>query len=414
MELRDNAEEAAFRAEVRDWLADHLVGEFAAHPGVGGVSDDSHWELRLEWEKQLAEARLLNITWPREYGGRGRKLAEEIIFHQEHAAAAAPYWVGVHGRDLFGPTLLHFGTDEQKTRFLPAITGVREFWGQGFSEPEAGSDLAGLKTRAERDGDEWVINGQKIWTTQAKHADYIFLLARTDPEAPKHAGISYLLVPMKQEGVEVRPITQPDGSSEFNEVFLENARCPKENVVGGLNNGWKVAMTTLGFERGSSATTSHRRFEKELEHIIDLARANGALQDPVTRQRLMRQWSKIQIMRVNGLRTLSATLSGAKDAGVAALGATNKMFWSETHRDTMNLAMDILGADAQILTGNTGDEEEMVPGYGGRRGVAAYPASVLQSSFFFSRSETIWGGTAEIQRNIVGERVLGLPKEPKP
>ena len=219
---------------------------------------------------------------------------------------------------------------------------------------------------------------------------------------------------MKQDGVEVRPITQPDGSSEFNEVFLENARCPKENVVGGLNNGWKVAMTTLGFERGSSATTSHRRFEKELEHITDLARENGALQDPVIRQRLMRQWSKIQIMRVNGLRTLSATLSGAKDPGVAALGATNKMFWSEAHRETMNLAMDILGADAQVLTGNTGDEEEMVPGYGRRRGVAGYPASVLQSSFFFSRSETIWGGTAEIQRNIVGERVLGLPKEPKP
>jgi alkylation response protein AidB-like acyl-CoA dehydrogenase len=219
---------------------------------------------------------------------------------------------------------------------------------------------------------------------------------------------------MKQDGVEVRPITQPDGSSEFNEVFLENARCPKENVVGGLNNGWKVAMTTLGFERGSSATTSHRRFEKELEHIIDLARENGALRDPVTRQRLMRQWSKIQIMRVNGLRTLSATLSGAKDPGVAALGATNKMFWSEAHRDTMNLAMDILGADAQVLSGNASDEEEMVPGYGRRRGVAAYPASVLQSSFFFSRSETIWGGTAEIQRNIVGERVLGLPKEPKP
>jgi alkylation response protein AidB-like acyl-CoA dehydrogenase len=210
----------------------------------------------------------------------------------------------------------------------------------------------------------------------------------------------------------VRPIHQPDGSAEFNEVFFSNVRCPKENVVGGVNNGWKVAMTTLGFERGSSATTSHRRFEKELDVIVDKARANGLASDPVVRQRLAAAWSKVQIMRINGYRTLSAVVHGKKDMGIAALGATNKMFWSEYHRDTMELAIDVLGMEGQILTGKGTDE--FIPGIGRRRGRDDYPVSPLQASFFFSRSETIWGGTAEIQRNIVGERVLGLPKEPKP
>jgi len=250
-----------------------------------------------------------------------------------------------------------------------------------------------------------------VWTTQAQKADYVFLLARTDPDAPKHKGISYLLVPMKQPGVEVRPIVQPDGSAEFNEVFFTDVRCPKDNVVGGLNNGWKVAMTTLGFERGSSATTSHRRFAKELDQILDTARANGRIGEPTIRQRFVRQWSRVQIQRMNGLRSLSDTLHGTKQA--AALGPLNKMIWSEAHRDTMDLAMDVLGMDAQILTG-TASDDEYVPGYGVRRGRADYPVSTLQAGFFFSRSETIWGGTAEIQRNIVGERALGLPKEPNP
>jgi alkylation response protein AidB-like acyl-CoA dehydrogenase len=218
---------------------------------------------------------------------------------------------------------------------------------------------------------------------------------------------------MRQPGVEVRGITQPDGTAEFTEVFFTDARCPQENVVGGVNGGWKVAMTTLGFERGTSATTGHRRFEKELEVIIDKARQNGAIDDPLIRQRLAKAWSKVQIMRVNGLRTLTSVVQNKKDFGVAALGATNKMFWSEYHRDVMELAMEIAGMSGQILTGNR-DAEESVPGYGARKTNEEYPASVLQSAFFFSRSETIWGGTAQIQRNIVGERVLGLPKEPRP
>jgi alkylation response protein AidB-like acyl-CoA dehydrogenase len=294
---------------------------------------------------------------------------------------------------------------------LPKILRGEISWCQGFSEPDAGSDLGSLKTRAELDGDEWVINGQKVWTTQAQYADFIFLLARTDPDAPKHAGISYLLVPMKQPGVTVRPIEQIDGSAEFNEVFFDNARCPQDNVVGGVNNGWKVAMTTLGFERGTSATTGHRRFQRELDAIIESARKNGRAAEPLVRQRLARAWSKVKIMEINGLRTLTAVLNGTKDQSAAALGATNKMFWSEYHREVMELYIDIMGMDGQILTGDIGDEYAL--GMSRRRRARHYPVSPLQASFFFSRSETIWGGTAEIQRNIVGERVLGLAKEPK-
>jgi alkylation response protein AidB-like acyl-CoA dehydrogenase len=215
---------------------------------------------------------------------------------------------------------------------------------------------------------------------------------------------------MRQPGVEIRPIVQVDGSAEFNEVFFDEARCPRDDVVGGVNNGWKVAMTTLGFERGSSATTSHRRFEKELEEIVEIARRRGLTDDPRVRQRLAAAHTTVQIMRINGLRSLSALLAGRKDPGVAAIGATNKMFWSEYHRDVMELAIDLMGPAGQLLNGT--DDEQTVPGVGRRRTVRPYPADVLQASFFFSRSETIWGGAAEIQRNIVGERVLGLPKEP--
>ena len=256
-----------------------------------------------------------------------------------------------------------------------------------------------------------MINGQKVWTTQAQYADYIFLLARTDPDAPKHKGISYLLVPMKQPGVEVRPIQQIDGSSEFNEVFFQNARCPKDNVVGGVNNGWAVAMTTLGFERGASATTGHRRFARELDQIIEAARRVGKVSDPLVRQALAKAWSKVKIMEINGYRSLTDALNGTHTT--AALGATNKMFWSEYHRETMNLAMDILGPESQILRGGGDIASDPEEGALGRRGKPSYPVDELQAAFFFSRSETIWGGTAEIQRNIVGERVLGLPKEPK-
>ncbi|MEY2433681.1 MAG: hypothetical protein QOC92_3406 [Acidimicrobiaceae bacterium] len=412
MDLTYPPEAEEFRGEIRAWLEQNLpVGWF--DEGFA-MTPEERRKFHEEWTQKLFDGGWICASWPKEYGGKGLTTMESVVLNEEFARAGAPLRADFFGDTLVGPTILQWGTEEQKQEFLPKILSGQISWCQGFSEPDAGSDLAGLKTKAELDGDEWVINGQKIWTTQAQYADYIFLLARTDSTAPKHAGISYLLVPMKQDGIEVRPIVQPDGSAEFNEVFFTNVRAPKENVVGGLNNGWKVAMTTLGFERGSSATTSHRRFEKELDIIIESARENGKIDDPTVRQGLARQWSKIQIMRINGYRTLTATVQGKKDLGVAALGATNKMFWSESHRDTMNLAMDILGPYAQVLTGIVTDEEEFVPGYGRRHGRADYPVSILQASFFFSRSETIWGGTAEIQRNIVGERVLGLPKEPKP
>ena len=408
MDLNYSVEDEAFRAQVRAWLEANLPDGWF-EPGFE-ISPDQRKEFSDNWTDKLNEGGWICASWPKEYGGKGLSTMENVVLNEEFSKAGAPMRGDFFGDTLVGPTILQWGTEEQKKYFLPKIMTGAMAWCQGFSEPDSGSDLASLKCTAMLDGDEWIINGQKVWTTQAQHADYVFLLCRTDAEAPKHKGISYLLVPMRQPGVEVRPIVQIDGSDEFNEVFFTNVRCPKENVVGGLNNGWAVAMTTLGFERGSSATTSHRRFEKELEDIVQMAKDNGAINDPSTRQALMRSHSKVQIMRINGLRSLSSILSGKKDPGVMALGALNKMFWSEYHRETMNLAINIMGMDGQILTGAS--TMEWVPGQGRRRGKATYPVSPTQAVFFFSRSETIWGGTAEIQRNIVGERVLGLPKEP--
>ena len=395
-----------FRGVISAWLRENLPAGWG-EPGFS-MTPEVRKAFNEEWTAKLFSGGWICASWPTEYGGKGLTLLQQVVLNEEFARAGAPLRADFFGDTLVGPTILQWGTEEQKKQFIPGILKGEISWCQGFSEPDAGSDLAGLKTRAEADGDEWVINGQKVWTTQAQFADYIFLLARTDPEAPKHAGISYLLVPMKQSGVEVRPIEQVDGSAEFNEVFFTDVRCPKENVIGGVNNGWKVAMTTLGFERGTSSTTGHRRFQKEFDEILHLARERGATGDPLTRQRLARSWSKIKIMQINGYRTLTDVLNGTHTT--AALGACNKMFWSEAHQETMLLAMDILGMEGQILQGEFGGEA-MLPG--ARRARAGYPVNNLQSLFFFSRSETIWGGAAEIQRNIVGERVLGLPKEPK-
>ncbi len=394
-----------FRAEIRQWLNDNLPSGWGT-PGFT-MSREERRTFNREWTEKLFAGGWICAAWPKEYGGKGLSLIESVVLNEEFARAEAPLRADFFGDTLVGPTILQWGTEEQKQQFIPGILKGGIAWCQGFSEPDAGSDLASLKTRAELDGDEWVINGQKVWTTQAQFADYIFLLARTDPDAPKHAGISYLLVPMKQPGIEVRPIEQVDGSADFNEIFITDARCPSANVVGGVNNGWKVAMTTLGFERGSSATTGHRRFRRELDEIIGVAQKNGRSADTLVRQRLARAWSKVKIMEINGYRSLTDSLHGTHHA--AALGAGNKMFWSEYHQEAMELALDILGMDGQILTGSPEDNLERL-----RRGRDDYPVSDLQASYFFARSETIWGGTAEIQRNIVGERVLGLPKEPRP
>ena len=406
MDLTYPAEAEEFRLEIRQWLVDNLPSGWFDE-GFS-MTDEERKAFNEEWTTKLYGGGWICASWPTEYGGKGLTLLQQVVLNEEFARAQAPLRADFFGDTRVGPTILQWGTEEQKQFFIPGILKGEIAWCQGFSEPNSGSDLASLATRAVLDGDEWVISGQKVWTTQAQYADYIFLLARTDPDAPPHAGISYLLVPMKQPGVEVRPIQQVDGSAEFNEVFFENVRCPVDNVVGGLNNGWKVAMTTLGFERGSSATTGFRRFLREWEKIVEAAQDNGKNKDALVRQDLIKSWADIKIMQINGYRSLTDALNGTHET--AKLGACNKMFWSETHKRTMNLAIDILGMEGQVLTGD-GDAESVLPG--NRRGRDDYPVSDLQASFFFSRSETIWGGTAEIQRNIIGERVLGLPKEPK-
>jgi alkylation response protein AidB-like acyl-CoA dehydrogenase len=408
MDLTYPADAESFRAEIRAWLEENLpAGWFEEGFELRG---EARRRFNEEWPRRLYQGGWICASWPPEYGGRGLSIMQNVVLAEEFARAKAPLRADFFGDTLVGPTILQWGSEEQKRHFLPKILRGETRWCQGFSEPDSGSDLASLKTSAVLDGDEWVVNGQKVWTTQAQFADYIFLLARTDPTASKHKGISYLLVPMKQPGVEVRPITQPDGTAEFNEVFFDNARCPKDNVVGGVNNGWVVANTTLAHERGMSATTSYRRFADELALMVEAARANGRIADPLVRQDLARYHTKTQILRINGLRSLTAALARAKDPAVAALGATNKMFWSEMHRDAMELALRIFGADALLV--GAGPPSGSWPGVARARGRDRYPVSSMVSAFFFSRSESIWGGTAEIQRNIVGERVLGLPKEP--
>jgi alkylation response protein AidB-like acyl-CoA dehydrogenase len=409
MDLTYPAEAEEFRVEIRTWLEENLpAGWF--DEGFE-MSPEEKEAFNKEWPAKLYGGGWICASWPKEYGGKGLSTMQNVVLAEEFARAKAPLRADFFGDTLVGPTILQHGTEEQKKHFLPKIMKGEMAWCQGFSEPDSGSDLASLKTTAVLDGDEWVINGQKVWTTQAQFADYCFLLARTDPEAPKHKGISYLLVPMDQPGIEVRGIVQPDGTAEFNEVFFSDARCPKDNVVGGLNDGWKVANSTLSHERGMSATTGYRRFQQEYELMVAEAQRNGAIDDPIVRQGLARYYTKIQILRINGLRSLTQTLNGTKDMGVIALGLTNKMFWSEMHRDAMELALHIFGTASLLV--DAGPASGAWPAVMRAKGRDAYKPSPMVSAFFFSRSETIWGGTAEIQRNIVGERFLGLPREPK-
>jgi alkylation response protein AidB-like acyl-CoA dehydrogenase len=319
MDLSYPSEAEDFRIEIRAWLESNLPSGWN-DPKVR-MSPEERRAFSEEWTAKLRQGGWICASWPKEYGGKGLTTMQQVVLNEEFDRAGAPLRADFFGDTLVGPTILRWGTPEQRNEFLPKILSGEISWCQGFSEPDAGSDLASLKTRAELDGDEWVVNGQKVWTTQAQYADYIFLLARTDPDVDKHAGISYLLVPMRQEGVEVRPIKQIDGSAEFNEVFFDNARAPRDNVVGGVNNGWKVAMTTLGFERGTSATTSHRRFQKELDQIIGLAQKNAKAAEPLVRQGVARAWTKVKIMQINGLRSLTSVLKG--DGSTAALGPTN-------------------------------------------------------------------------------------------
>ncbi len=314
------------------------------------------------------------------------------MFLEEHFRARAPYWVGVHGRDLFGPTLLHAGTDEQKARFLPRIMRCEDMWGQGFSEPEAGSDLGGVRTRAVREGDEWVLNGQKIWMTFGTRADWLYVLCRTDPDAPKHRGLSLILVPADQPGVDVRPIRNLADGAEFAEVFFSDARTPADLVVGPTDGAWSVVMGTVGTERGTTVLPYQAAFEQQLHDLVVALRARGRTSDPVVRQRLARAWIGLQLNRYNNARMLTRLV---RDGTLGPEASLSKLFWSQWHRDLGESMMDLLGADATVV----GD---------------GYALDPFQSVFLNSRAETIYGGANEIQRNIVAERVLGLPKEPRP
>ncbi len=395
MDFRDSPQEAEFRDEVRTWLAEHLKGEFAEIGGGGGPADEAGWEVRVEWERLLGKDRWVGMAWPSEYGGRNASIVEQVIFNEEYAKADAPARISFFGEGLFAPTLIAYGTEDQKRRFLPRIQAVEELWCQGYSEPNAGSDLSNVQTRAVLDGDQWVINGQKVWTTLAHRAQWCFAVVRTDPDAPAHKGISYLLVPMDQQGVSVRPLRQMTGTAEFNEVFFDDARTDRANIVGEPNDGWKVAMATLGFERGTAFLSQQLGFRRELDHVIDAAHAHGTATDPSIRQRLADAYVGVEIMKYNGLRMLTNLVRRGVLGPEASIG---KLYWSTWHRRLRELAMDVLGPDSQILPGDPRDPYEL---------------GELQRIYLFSRSETIYAGASEIQKNIIGERVLGLPREPR-
>jgi alkylation response protein AidB-like acyl-CoA dehydrogenase len=399
MDLRDRPEDVAFREEVRGFLADKLVGEFAELGGRGGSGDETFgFEVRRRWEQVLAEGGWTCLGWPAEYGGRGASMTEQVIFNEEYVRAAAPGRVNVMGEGLLGPTLIHYGTPEQKSRFLPAIREGRELWCQGYSEPDAGSDLANVKTRAVLDGDEWVVSGQKVWTSLAHQADWCFVVCRTDSDAERHKGLSYLLVPMDQPGIEVRPIMQLTRTSEFNEVFFDGARTARANVVGEVGDGWRVALATLAFERGVALLGHQLGFRRELDGLLDVARANGRSTDASVRQALAQAEIELAIMRYNTLRSLSGV-----DGPVAPPEASiAKLYWGSWHRRLGELAMRVHGVSSTILDGEATYENNF------------YGLNGFQRSFLFSRSETIYGGSNQIQRNIIGERVLGLPPEPRP
>jgi hypothetical protein len=387
-----------FRDELRQWLEanrpDELMGvevERAVFGDVPGVA---------EWTDKLHKAGYLCVSWPQEYGGRGLTGLEVVVLNEEFARAGVPRITRGMGEWLVGPSIIVWGTDEQKSHFLPRIIDGRDRYCQGFSEPDAGSDLASLSTRGVVDGDEIVISGQKVWTSGAQWASMMFCLCRTDPDAPKHRGISYVLTPMRRDdgqsnGFDLRPIKQLTGSSHFTETFITEARAPLFNVIGGLNNGWRVTMTTLGNERGGNATTQHVQYTKQFWAAVALARQLGADHDPLVRQQLAWAYTHCEIMRFQGLRLLAEVIAQREPGPASAL---NKMFWSEYAQRFAENVTNWRGMASTILP--EGDAN-------------GYALDRWQQAFLTTRSVTIWGGTAQVQRNIVSERVLGLPKEPR-
>lgn len=394
MRLDFTPEDEAFRAEVAAWLDAHLRGAFEAVKHRGGPGDeDADPALRKAWERELAAGGWTCVGWPREWGGRGLSIEQQLIFHEEYARAGGPGRLGHLGEGLVGPTLLAMGTEAQRARFLPGIRAGTEYWCQGYSEPGAGSDLANVQTRAVQDdgSGDWLVHGQKVWTSWALESDWIFVLARSEPGSKGHKGLTFLLMPLDQPGIEIRPIKQLTGGSEFNEVFFDGARAKAGDIIGKPGEGWAVAMALLAFERGASTLGQQMHFTQELELVIQLSRQNGAARDPHLRSRIAQAWSGLRVLRYNALRMLS----GPQDGRLRPEAMIYKHCWSNWHRDLGKLALDVMGVD--------GDLREH-----------PLPLRLLQQSALFARSDTIYAGTNEIQLNLIAERALGMPRAARP
>ncbi|MDA8656437.1 acyl-CoA dehydrogenase family protein [Luminiphilus sp.] len=394
MELTFTAADELFRQEIAQWLNENLRDEFAEVRHRGGPGDEHRFvDERKAWERRLAEGRWTCIGWPEAWGGRGASIEQQVIYHEEYARAGGPGRMGHIGDTLTGPTLLAFGSEDQKARYLPDIRSGQAFWSQGYSEPGAGSDLAAIRTRADFDDGsrQWKITGQKVWTSLAHESDFVFVLARVDRDSVGHRGLGFFLMALDQPGVTIRPINQLTGTAEFNEVYFDEAVCAADDIVGAPGDGWKVAMGLLGFERGVSTLGQQMLFQTELDEIIRLAKLNGASRDPEIRQRIAEAHIGLRTMRYNSMRTLS----GGEDGSLSREAMIYKLYWSSWHRNLGKLAMDVLGPDAELL-------EE-----------GPYELTKLQSLFLFTRADTIYGGTNQIQRNLIAERALGMPKEPR-
>ena len=391
MDFNDTPAEAEFRDEVRNWLDEHLVGDFKNFGGRGAPVSDDGFDLRREWERELGRGGWLGLGYPRACGGREAPISHQIIFTEECAKARTPYRASVQGSEMLGHCIVGFGNDDQKRRFLPGILSGETLWCQGYSEPDAGSDLTNVRTRAELDGDQWVINGQKVWTTMGHYCDWIYAVVRTDPSQKRNKGLSVLLVDMRQPGVETRPIRNIANGVEFDETFFNDARTGRENLLGPVHDGFGVAMAVLGFERGTAVLPYQMMFELEMQSLIDLARHRDLASGPVVRQRLAQAWIGVRILKFNNYRKLTALM---RNGVLGPESSFSKLYWASWHQELSNLEMELMGMDSEIVG-------------------SGYELDLMQRSFLVSRAETIYGGTNEIHRNTIAERVLGLPKEPR-
>jgi alkylation response protein AidB-like acyl-CoA dehydrogenase len=389
MKLGFSPADELFRQECADWLNDQMAGEFCDIKGITKLTASP--ERRKEWEQQLAAHKWSCIGWPEEWGGRNASLAHQVIFAEEYARAGVPGRVNHIGVELAGPTLLAFGTEAQKQRFLPDIAAGKTIFCQGFSEPGAGSDLASVRTKAKLDGGEWVVNGQKIWTSLAHISDWIFVVSRSEEGSKGPKGLTFLMMEIDQPGIEIRGIKQINGDAEFNETFFTDARCPADSLIGAPGDGWKIAMGLLAFERGVSTLGQQMGFRNELDEIIAAAKVNGAARDPLIRQRIAKAEIGLNLMRYGALRMLSQTDHSKIDG--AAL--TYKIQWATWRRGLGELAMDVLGQNGEVADGSE------------------YEWDTLPNLFLYSRADTIYGGTNQIQRNLIAERGLGMPREPR-